>query len=302
MRKVLGIIGTLAIIVLLVVCAFDCCYTLDEEHQAVITTFGNPSLVTQSGFHFKIPIVQKKHKVDTTIKGVAIGYIEDTDESVSKDSLMISSDYNFINVDFYLEYVVSDPIKYLYASSDSLGIIKASAQNCIRTVIASYPVDAVLTTGKSEIQANILAMLTEKIDSMDVGIAIRGITIQDSEPPTAEVIEAFKAVETAKQNKETKINEANRYRNENIPNAKAEVDRIKQQAEATKEERIQEAEGQVARFNAMYEEYVKYPYITRQRMFYETMEDVLPNLKVVIQSTDGSVDTVLPLDSFTDTD
>ena len=94
------------------------------------------------------------------------------------------------------------------------------------------------------------------------------------------------------------MNNANKYRNEQIPGAEAEADKILQSAEAEKQERINEANGQVARFNSMYAEYVKYPEVTKKRMFYETMENVLPGAKVVIQSSDGSVNTLLPLDSF----
>jgi modulator of FtsH protease HflK len=139
----------------------------------------------------------------------------------------------------------------------------------------------------------------DKLESLDIGIQLVNITIQDAEPPTAEVVTAFKAVETAKQGKETALNNANKYRNEQIPSAEANVDKILQDAEAQKQQRINEAKGQVARFNSMYEEYLKYPAVTKQRMFYETMEDVLPGMKVIIQGTDGSeIQEILPLDTF----
>ena len=125
------------------------------------------------------------------------------------------------------------------------------------------------------------------------------ITIQDSEPPTQDVIRAFKAVETAKQGKETAINNANKYRNEKLPEAEAQADQIIQDAQAQKQVRINEAEAEVARFNAMYEEYVKNPAVTKERMFYEAMEDVLPGMKLVIDSGDG-VQKVLPLDKFSE--
>ena len=142
-------------------------------------------------------------------------------------------------------------------------------------------------------------MIMEKLDSIDIGIQLVNITIQDAEPPTDEVITAFKSVETAKQGKETALNNANKYRNEQIPSAEAEADKIVQDAEADKQARINEAEGQVARFNAMYDEYVKYPAVTKQRMFYETMEDVLPGMKILIQGSDGStVQQIMPLDKF----
>jgi len=122
------------------------------------------------------------------------------------------------------------------------------------------------------------------------------ITIQDAEPPTVEVMEAFKAVETAKQGKETAINNANKYRNEELPAAEAQVDQITKEAESTRQARINEAEGQVARFNAMYQEYKKNPLITKQRMFYEAMEDILPDLKVIIDNSKGGVEKILPIE------
>ena len=270
---------------------------IKEQEQAVLTTLGRAEAVTEPGLHFKIPFIQQVQKVNTTIQGFPIGYVLDTDTSVEEESVMITNDFNFINVDFFVEYKVSDPVKAVYASDNPEKILKNLSQSCIRTVIGSYDVDSVLTTGKNEIQAAIRDMVTEKLEQHDIGISLVNITIQDSEPPTAEVMEAFKNVETAKQGKETAINNANKYRNEKLPDAQAEADRIIKEAEAYKEERINEAAGQVARFNAMYEEYVKNPTITRQRMFYEAMEEVLPDLELIIDSADG-VQKVLPLDSF----
>ena len=135
------------------------------------------------------------------------------------------------------------------------------------------------------------------MEKHDIGLTLVNVTIQDSEPPTAEIMEAFKNVETAKQGKETAINNANKYKNEKLPTAEAEADKIVKEAEAFKQERINEATGQVARFNAMYEEYIKNPTITKQRMFYEAMEEVLPDLELIIDSSNG-VQKVLPLDSF----
>ena len=110
----------------------------------------------------------------------------------------------------------------------------------------------------------------------------------------------MKAVETAKQGKETSINNANKYRNEQLPEAEAKVDKILKDAEATKQQRINEANGQVARFNAMYAEYIKNPAVTRHRMFYEAMEEILPQMKIIINGNDGNtIQTILPLDSFT---
>lgn len=274
-------------------------YQIEEQEEAVVVTFGKAAAVTEKGLHFKVPLIQQVKKVNTTIQGFSIGYDTDTNESVDSESVMITSDYNFINVDFFVEYRISDPVKYLYTSSTPEMILQNIAQSSIRTVIGSYDVDSVLTTGKTEIQAAIKEMILEKLDEQDIGLALVNITIQDSEPPTQEVMQAFKAVETAKQGKETALNNANKYRNQKLPEAEAQADEIIKDAEAQKQTRINEAEAQVARFTAMYEEYKKNPIVTKQRMFYEAMEDVLPEMKVIID--DGSaVQKILPLDTFSE--
>lgn len=295
--KVAGIAA--GIIVLLIV-AFNSAYQIGEQEQAVLITFGQASPVTEPGLHFKIPFVQQVKKVNTTIQGFSIGYDQATNTANEDESLMITSDYNFVNVDFFVEYRVSDPVKAVFASGEPVNILKNISMSCIRNIIGSYPVDDVLTTGKNEIQAAIKEMILARLDEQDLGIQLVNITIQDSEPPTAEVMEAFKAVETAKQGKETALNNANKYRNEQIPSAEAQADAIIQDAEAEKTARINEATAQVARFNAMYEEYIKNPDVTKERMFFEAMEEILPDLKVIIESPDGDVQTFYPIESFAD--
>lgn len=292
-------VGSIIVVAIIVVAAailiFDSAYSITEQEQAVVTTFGKPMTVSEPGLHFKIPIIQKVQKVDTTIKGFPIGYSSAT-EYVEEESLMITNDFNFVNVDFYVEYKVSDPVKALFNSQEPVEILKNLAQSSIRSVVGSFDVDSVITTGKGEIQSKIKDMIIEKLEEHDIGIQLINITIQDAEPPTDEVMEAFKQVETAKQGKDTAINNANKYRNEQLPEAEARIDQILKDAQAQKEARINEAEGQVARFNSMYEEYSKNPLITKQRMFYETMEEILPELEVILDSTDTGVQKILPLD------
>lgn len=295
--KIAKIVVIVAILVILV---FDSFYTINEQEQAVLTTFGVAQSVTSSGLHFKIPFIQQVEKVNTTIKGIRIGY-DNNGNTVDEESVMITSDYNFVNVDFYVEYRFSDPIKAVYASEEPEEILKNMAQSCIRRVIGQYDVDSVLTTGKAEIQSKIKQEMNDELELNDIGISLVNITIQDSEPPTTEVMEAFKAVETAKQGKETAINNANKYANEKLPAAEANVDQIIKDAEATKAQRINEANAEVALFNAMYEEYVKNPTVTKLRMYYETMEKVIPDAKVIIADDSTGVSTILPLESFTTT-
>ena len=295
-----GRIALIVVAVLLIAAlGFGSVYQLQEDEYAVITTFGKPSVVSTSGLKFKIPVIQKKTIVSKATQGFSIGYNLDTGASIEDESLMISVDFNFVNVDFYVEYRVVDPVKYLYNSREPVAILKMLCQSYIRDTIGLYGVDDVITTGKAEIQAAIRDKITSRLEQEDLGIALVNIAIQDAEPPTTEVQQAFKAVETSKQEAETAINNANKYANEQLPAAKANADEILQQAEAYKASRIAEAEGQASRFAELYAEYSKFPEITRQRLFYETIARVFPDMKVIITGKDGSqLSTVLPLESF----
>ncbi len=296
--------GALGIILglLLVFCLLKCFYGVSEQQNAVVTQFGKIVRVDTAGFHVKAPW-QSVKKVDITTHGTGLGYVvsEDGQNVVDDDNgIMITSDFNLLNIDFYMEYRVSDPIAYLYNSKEPENIMVNTALADIRTVVSNYTVDEAMTTGKSKIQADVKEAIGKSLEERNIGLSVVNITIQDSEPPTDEIKAAFKAVETAKQGADTAKNNALQYQNEQIPAADAKADSIRQSAEATKQSRIAEAEGQVARFNETYEQYKLYPDITKKRMFYETMEDILPDLKVII--TDGSTQTMLPLDSFSTTE
>lgn len=289
-KKTLRVIGVIIVILIAFNLVNSCYYTIDETMSAVVTTFGKATLVEEKGLHFKLPFIQQVHKVNTTVQGIMLGYEEDpygNAYSVEHEALMITSDYNFIDCDFYISYQVTDPIKYLYNSDDPEAIVKNIAMSSVRSVISAYTVDTAITTGKAEIQSNVRTMIMTELENEDIGITLVDASIQDVEPPNDEVIAAFTAVETAKQGKESAINEANAYRNEQLPAAEAEADRIIQEAEATKTARINEATGQATRFNKEYEEYKNYPLITKQRMFYEAMEDVLPDLTVIINDDES---------------
>jgi len=289
--------GVLVLVLILFSGSF---YSVSEDQQAVVTTFGKVVRTDSAGVHFKLPLVQQVTKVDVTTHGASIGYvIENSNQNWGnkENPQMITADFNLIDVDFYMEYKVNDPVAYLYHSEDPELILNNEAMSSIRGIISDYNVDDVMTTAKNEIQQKIRESLIEKLEERNIGIQLVNVMIQDVEPPTNEVMSAFKSVETAKQGADTAINNANRYKNEQLPKAEAEADKITQAAEANKASRIAEAEGQVSRFNKMYEEYQKYPLITKKRLFYETMEDVLPDLEVVI--TDGNTQNILPIGSLT---
>ena len=276
--------------------ALQTTYTIEEDEYAVLKTFGSVQVIETPGFKFKIPYIQQVAKVSKASKQFSVGYDINTNQSIHKESFMITSDYNFVNVDFYFEYQITNPIKYFYAAEEPELIVKNLAQSYIRDTVGSHTVDEVLTTGKYEIQSTIMTKLQERLDLEDIGIQVTNAVIQDAEVPTAEVAQAFKNVEDAKQGMETAINNANADKNTRIPAANAQADKIVKDAQAKKEALIAEAQGQVSRFNSLYAEYAKFPLITKERMFYEAMEEVLPGMNIYI--TDGSTQTLLPLDSF----
>ena len=175
-------------------------------------------------------------------------------------------------------------------------------QSYIRDTIGLYNVDSVITTGKSEIQSAIKQKVTNRLEAEDIGIQLVNITIQDAEPPTYEVQQAFTAVETSKQSAETAVNNAKKYANEVTPAAAADADEIIKQAEAYKQSKINEATGQAARFSELYAEYQRYPLITKQRLFYEAMEDILPGMKLYILDENTGVETMLPLEEYATVD
>lgn len=294
------IIGVV-IAVVAIICIISCFFSVNEQNNAILTQFGQVLDVKTAGFYFKAPW-QKVHKIDITTHGTSIGYIIEDDgqkgeyPSDEANSIMITSDFNLLNIDFYIEYRVSDPVAYFYNSENPEEIMKNVALANIRTIVSNYTVDEAMTTNKNQLQADVKEAIAASLTERDIGLSIVNITIQDSQPPTEEIKAAFKSVETAKQGADTAKNNAYQYQNQKIPEAEANADKIVQEATAKKEARIAEAEGQVSRFNETYKEYIKYPMITKKRMFYEKMEELLPSAKVII--TDGDTNTMLPLEPF----
>ena len=296
------LLGVLALVVLLG--ALTSFYTVDDKQQGVVTTFGRVTDVVEPGLHFKMPFgIQQVYHVDVNVyQKIELGYFTDsrgTTVSVDEESSMITGDYNIVHVDFLVEYKISDPVQYLFSSDEPQMILKNLIQSQVRNVVGSSTVDAVLTSGKENIQMQVKELVSQILDEYDIGLTLIEVRIQDAEPPTNEVIEAFKAVETAKQNAEAVVNEAMAYQNAQLPDAQAQADKLLQDAEYLKQKRINEAVEAVAMFEAMYAEYAQNPEITRARMYYEAISQILPGVKVYINTGSGSsVEMLLPLESL----
>ena len=304
--KKISKIAVLVIAALVVLSGISSCwYTVDDKQQAVVTTFGKVTDVTNAGVHFQLPFgIQRVQKVNVNVyQKIELGYTTtgwDDYNVNTNESSMITGDYNIVNVDFFVEYKISNPERYLFASEDPEVILRNLIQSQIRNVVGSSSVDSVLTDGKESIQMQVKELVTQILADYDIGLTLVDVKIQDSEPPTTEVIEAFKAVETAKQKAETVVNDAKAYQNAKLPEAQAQADKTIQNAEYLKQKRINEAYEQVAMFNAMYEEYARNPAITKSRMYYEAIQEILPGVKLYINTAgEGSnVDMLLPLESM----
>ena len=297
----------IAVILVLLAGAGSCFYTVNDKQQAVVTTFGRVTDVVDAGVHFKVPFgIQHVQKVDVNVyQKIELGYSSDGNYYAvnENESTMITGDYNIVNVDFFVEYKISDPVQYLYSSNDPELILRNLIQSQVRNVVGSSTVDAVLTDGKENIQMQVKDLVSQILQEYEIGLTLVDVKIQDAEPPTQEVIEAFKAVETAKQQAETVINDAKAYQNAQLPKAEADADKLIQNAEYLKQKRINEAVEAVAMFEAMYAEYSLNPDITRSRMYYEAISQILPGVKLYINTagSDSDVQMLLPLDTMVDT-
>ena len=299
------LIGAIALFV--IIGLITCFYTVDDKQKAVVTTFGKVTGITDPGLHFKLPYgIQKAEKVDVNVyQKIELGYATDPNTGVTisntSESTMITGDYNIVNVDFFVEYKITDPVAYLYSSNDPEMILRNLIQSQVRNVVGSSTVDSVLTDGKENIQMQVKELVTEILAQYDIGLTLVDVRIQDSEPPTVDVIEAFKNVETAKQQAEAVVNQAIAYQNAQLPNAESQADKLIQNAEYLKAKRINEAIEQVAMFTAMYEEYELNPDITLSRMYYEAIAEILPGVKLYINTSSGDgsdVQMLLPLESL----
>ena len=294
-----------AVVLFLVIGIFTCFYTVDDKQQAVVTTFGKVTDITDPGLHFKLPFgIQKAHRVDVNVyQKIELGYrTQENGITVSypDESTMITGDYNIVKVDFFVEYKITDPVAYLYSSTAPEEILRNLVQSQVRNVVGSAQVDNVLTVGKEEIQMRVKELVMEILAEYDIGLTLVEVRIQDSDPPTQEVIEAFKAVETAKQQAEAVINKALAYQNAQIPNAEAQSHKLTEEAEYLYQARVNEALEKVAMFNAMFNEYILNEDITMARMYYEAISEILPGVKLYIVTTgeNGDVQMLLPLDDL----
>ena len=278
-----------------------CVYTVDQTEYAVISTFGKPNTeIVSSGLRLKLPNpIQKVDKLSKETFSTTIGYtVKDSEVIEDKEAQMITGDENIILADLEIQWKIDDPIAFLYNTNDPRTILRNATSSSLRGVVGSSMVDDVLTDGRAKIITDIRDNLSQLIGEYALGISIINVNLQDVDLPTAEVDSAFKAVTDAREERLTKINQAQKYRNEKINEVTGEKDAILSQAEATSVSLVEKAKGDTARFNALYAEYINNKAVTKQRLITETLNTVLKDAKLYI--TDGADGTLkyLPIDQI----
>jgi membrane protease subunit HflK len=297
-RKI--VIGVIVLVVVLF--GFSMFYTVEEGQRGAILTFGKFTSESESGLHFKMPYpIQKVIILDANLtQRMHIGYRETGGASVAvpEESMMITGDENIVSADAVVEWKIANIEKYLFNIAQPDIFLRNAAIASIRTVMGSNKLDYAITEGKTKIQGDVRAKLVELMEKYDTGITIIDLKFQDIEPPEGEVQQAFRDVTNAREEKNTKINNANKYKNDRLPKARGEAQALLEQAEAQKKSRILNAVGDVAQFNAIYNEYVKNPAVTERRLILETLEKVLPNAQIFITDSAGDTVKYLPINEM----
>lgn len=269
-------------------------YIVGPEEAGVVLTFGRYTDTTEPGFHFKWPWpVQVVYKVPVNVvQRIEIGfrtisenpptYISFTnDRDMLTEAQMLTGDENIINVAIIVQYRISEPTDYLFNVRDQEGTLKDITEASTRLIVGDNAIDAVLTTGKLEIQTRIMQMIQGIADQYGLGVNIMAVQLMDVQPP-APVFAAFKDVATAREDMQAYINEAESYRNQQIPQARADSVEMVNSALGYSAVRVNTALGEARRFTAVAEEYRKSPEVTSTRLHLETISNLLDTVEVLV--------------------
>lgn len=278
-------------------------YIIGPEQQGVVTRFGAYARTSDSGLNYHVPWpVEHVVKVPVTrVNLLEVGFRDannyGNDIDVPEESLMLTGDENIVDLDFTVNWKISDPAAYLFNVADPEGTLADVAESVMRDVLGKHPIDDALTNNKAEIQQQVKARMQRVLDSYGMGVNILEVALQQVNPPK-EVIDAFRDVQAAAADKQRLINEAKGYANKILPLARGQAAKITQDAEAYKAAKIAEATGDAERFNEQVAAYEKAPAVTRERMYMDTMQDVMQNVHKVVLTGKGGQNVLpfLPLD------
>ena len=270
-------------------------YKVGPKEVGVVKRFGEYVRQTESGLHYHLPFpIEEVHTPKVTkVRRIEIGFrtIDPGPparyEQVKDESLMLTGDLAIVSAEAVVKYKIKDPIQYLFWINKPNSTVRDASEASLRQVIGQNNINDVLTDKKTEIQLEAKELLQNLLDEYQAGIHINNFLFQDVSVPEP-VQDAYRDVASAKEDKQKKMNQAQAYRNQIIPEARGEAAEIINNAEAYKAERIAEAEGDVARFNQLLKRYHQGKEVTRTRLYLETMEEILPEMDKVITGEDSN--------------
>ncbi|MEO8180792.1 MAG: FtsH protease activity modulator HflK [Deltaproteobacteria bacterium] len=284
-------------------------YTVPSDSVAVVQRFGAYLKNVPAGLHFKLPLGidvvsivpvkrQLKQEFGFATPGATDPYQSRRARDGKRETRMVTGDLNAALVEWVVQYRILDPAKFLFEVREPSETLRYVSESVMREVVGDRTVDEVITIGRQEIETESLLKMQALSTKYAMGISIDQVQLKDINPPEP-VQESFNEVNQAQQEKEKLINEARRDYNKVIPLAEGEKDQRIREADGYRIKRINEAEGDAARFSALFEEYSKAPEVTRRRIYVETLQAVLPNLrsKIIIDEKTRSVLPLLNLDS-----
>ena len=291
-----GKLGPVVIIVALVlIWLASGFYRVLPDEQVVVLQFGKYIKTTQPGlnYHIPYPIERVLTPKVTKVNRVEIGYRQSPDNrttqirDVPEESLMLTGDENIVDIDFSVFWIINDAGKFLFNVQVPELTIKSAAETSMREVIGQSKIQSIFTEGRTEIEDKARVLIQSILDDYETGVTITQVQTQKADPP-GEVIDSFRDVQAARADLERQRNEAEAYANDIIPRARGEAEQILQSAEGYKQKVIADSEGKAARFLSIQSEYAKAPVVTKQRIFYETMESVFGDMdKIIIDNDSG---------------
>lgn len=303
-----AILFWLIMLVVVVIAGFSSFYIVDETENAVITRFGKYTTTVGSGLHFKLPFgIDKNYNVDIStvraeqfgFKTVKAGRNNEYKNNISEESEMLTGDLNIVDVEWIIQYKVVDPKQWLFGVYEKEQTVRDISRSVINTLVGDRAILAVMSSERSTIQELARDMMNDNFKSLGLGINVTTVQLQNVVAPS-EVQAAFEDVNKASQDMKRYINEGKEAYNAEIPKAKGEAERLLQVAEGYAAERVNMAKGDVARFNAVYEEYKRSPKVTKERLYLETMDEIFGSEKKP-ELIDSELDNLVPIKNLKDT-
>ena len=277
-------------------------YIIDPAERGVVLRFGAFQTSTTQGPHWHIPYpVESVYKVNVEqVRSAEIGFRNAQNSysgGVSSESLMLTRDENMVDVKLAVQYKIANAQDYLFNVSNPELTLSHVVQSIIRQVVGDNTMDFVLTTGRDQVAQEVKTASQALINDYGLGIQITAVTMQDAQPPV-QLKAAFDDVVKAREDEQRYINEARAYANDIVPKARGASQRLLAEAEAYKSEVVSKSEGESYRFTQILTEYTKAPGVTKERLYRETLEDVLSNTnKVIVDSNSNSL-MYLPIDQL----